>query len=63
MTAQEIEELAAILVNEHGHAALNVAERRRGQHADKPRTDAFRLWTRIAAAVARRLGARQRERA
>src|SRR5258706_347819 len=32
MTQQEIIELAAILVNEHGHAARDVAERRRNQH-------------------------------
>ena len=63
MTEQEIVELAAILVNEHGHAAVEVAERRRAQHADKPRCAGFRLWTRIAAAAARLLAARSRRKA
>lgn len=61
MTEQEIIELAAILVNEHGHAALDVAERRRAQFADKPDSDGFRLWTEIAAAVVRLLRLKERE--
>ena len=60
MTDQEIIELAAILVNEHGHAALDVAERRRSQHPT--RSDSYRLWTRIAEATARLLRTRRRER-
>jgi hypothetical protein len=54
MTQQEIVELAAILVNEHGHTALQAAETRLGQH--EPGSDGHRLWTRIAAEVARLLG-------
>jgi len=50
MTRQEISELAAILVNEHGHAARDVAEQRRKQHA--PSSYAYRLWTEIADATA-----------
>ncbi len=61
MTDQEIIELAAILVNEHGHAAVRVAERRRDQHADEPDSDAYRLWTRIAEATAQLLHGKQRE--
>jgi hypothetical protein len=61
MTEPEITELAAILVNEHGHAALNVAERRRDQHAHVPGSASFRLWCEIAEATARLLRARQRE--
>jgi hypothetical protein len=53
MNEQEITELAAILVNEHGHAALDVAEQRRDQHAHAPWSDAYRLWARIADATAR----------
>ena len=53
MDDQEITELAAILVNEHGHSALDVAQQRREQHAHMPWSDAYRLWTRIAAATAR----------
>ena len=58
MTDQEIEELAAILVQEHGDAALNVAENRRSLHAHG--SDSFELWTRIAEAVGRRIGVGQR---
>jgi hypothetical protein len=59
MTQQEIVELAAILVNEHGHAARDVAERRRNQHA--PTSYSYRLWTKIAEATARLLRTRQRQ--
>ena len=59
MTEQEIIELAAILVNEHGHAALAVAEQRRDQHPHY--SDSFRLWSRIAEATARLLRLRERE--
>ncbi len=58
MTDQEVEELAAILVQEHGHAALNVAENRRTLHA--PGSDSLRLWTRIAEAVVRLIAADRR---
>ena len=51
MTEREIIELAVILINEHGHTALEVAERRRDQHAHEPSGEAFRLWTRITEAV------------
>lgn len=61
MSEREITELAAILVNEHGHAALEVAKRRRDQHARNRHSAAFRLWTQIAAATARLLRIRQRE--
>jgi hypothetical protein len=57
MTQQEIIELAAILVNEHGHAAHDIAERRRNQHA--PTSYSYRLWTKIAEATARLLRTRQ----
>ena len=57
MTDQEVEELAAILVQEHGNAALNVAENRRSLHAHA--SDSFELWTRIAEAVGRLIGASQ----
>jgi hypothetical protein len=52
MSEQEILELAAILIDEHGTAALAVAERRRDQHLHERNSDAFRLWDRIAAATA-----------
>jgi len=61
MTEQEIVELAAILINEHGDAALEVAERRRDQYAYEPHADSFALWTRIAVATARLLRVRQPE--
>jgi len=60
MTHQEISELAAILVNEHGNAAREMAERRRNQHA--PTSYSYRLWTKIAEATARLLRTRQRRR-
>ena len=53
MTDQEVDELAAILVHEHGNAAREVAEERRSLHESG--SDGFRLWTRIAAAVGRML--------
>jgi hypothetical protein len=52
MTKQEIDELAAILLNEHGHAAFRIAEARRDQHRHEPHCDAYLLWDAIAAAVA-----------
>ena len=61
MSEREIIELAAILVNEHGHTALDVAERRRDQHARNRHSAAYRLWSRIAAATARMLRLKQRE--
>ena len=57
MTDQEVDELAAILVHEHGKAALEVAEDRRSLHESG--SDGFGLWSRIAAAVARLLRIRQ----
>src|SRR2546423_15434675 len=48
MTDQEVKELAAILVHEHGNAALEVAEDRRSLHESG--SDGFRVWTRIATA-------------
>jgi hypothetical protein len=57
MTDQEVKELAAILVHEHGNAALEVAEDRRSLHDSG--SDGFRLWTRIAVAVTRLLRIRQ----
>ena len=62
MTDKQISELAAILVNEYGHAALQVAERRRDQHAHKPHSDSYRVWARIVDATARLLRAVRRER-
>ena len=62
MTDEEIIELAAILVNEHGHGALRVANYRRDHFAYEPHSDAFRLWSRIAEATARQLGVVQRQR-
>ena len=57
MTDQEVDELAAILVHEHGNAALEVAEDRRSLHESG--SDGLRVWTRIAGAVARLLRIRQ----
>jgi len=62
MTDKQISELAAILVNEYGHAALQVAEQRRDQYADKPHSDSYRVWARIAQATVRLLRLRRRER-
>jgi hypothetical protein len=59
MTEQEISELAAILVNEHGHAALDFAQRRKHQYAREPLSDAFLLWSQIAEVTARLLRARE----
>jgi hypothetical protein len=58
MTDQEVEELAAILVHEHGDAALKVAEDRRSLHAQG--SVSFRLWTQIAEAVGRLIDAEPR---
>jgi hypothetical protein len=57
MTDQEVNELAAILVHEHGNAALEIAEGRRSVH--ERGSDGFRLWTRIGVAVTRLLRIRQ----
>lgn len=62
MSEQEIIELAAILVNEHGHSALAVAAERRDQHAHEPHSEAYRLWSKIAEATARLLRAKARQR-
>jgi hypothetical protein len=53
MTEQEIVELAAILVNEHGHEAVRAADIRLREHP--PGSDGHELWSRIAAEVARLL--------
>jgi len=53
MTDQEVDELAAILVHEHGNAAREVAENRRSVH--EAGSHSYHVWTRIAAAVARLL--------
>jgi hypothetical protein len=55
MTEKQISELAAILVNEYGYVALQVAERRRDQHASRPHSELYRVWARIAEATARLL--------
>ena len=62
MSEKQIIELAAILVNEYGHSALQVAERRRDQYADKPHSDSYRVWSRIAEAAARLLRVSRRQR-
>jgi hypothetical protein len=62
MNRRRIEELAAILVNEHGRWALSYARQRRSQHARIPCSDAFRMWNSIASATARLLRARARRR-
>jgi hypothetical protein len=59
MTQQQILELAAILVNEHGHAALDIAQRRKAQYAHEPLCDAFVLWSEIAEAAGRLWRVRQ----
>lgn len=55
MTDLEIDELAAILIAEHGPAALRAARWRRDQHAHEPYSYSYRLWDAIADAVVRRL--------
>ena len=52
MTRQEISELAAILVQEHGAEALRMAQARRDQHRRDRHSDAYLLWSQISAAVA-----------
>jgi hypothetical protein len=56
MTPQDIQELAAILVAEHGRQALQIARDRRDQHDRERNATAYRLWEAITAEVARRLG-------
>ena len=56
MKRQDIAELAAILVTEHGFAALQIAEGRRDQHRRERNSAGYELWDAIAAEVARRLG-------
>jgi len=55
MTELEIDELAAILIAEHGPAALQAAQWRRDQHARERCSDSYRLWHAIGDAVERRL--------
>lgn len=52
MTQQDIRELAAILVQEHGADALRIAQVRRDQHRRDRYSEGFLLWSQIAAAVA-----------
>jgi hypothetical protein len=52
MREREIVELAGILVNEHGYAALSIAERRRDQYARLANPAAHDLWSQIARATA-----------
>jgi hypothetical protein len=56
MKRQDIAELAVILVAEHGHAALQIAESRRDQHRREKNSAAYELWDLIAAEVAFCLG-------
>jgi len=56
MKHEDISELAAILVAEHGCAALQIAEGRRDQHRRERNSAAYELWDAITAEVARRLG-------
>jgi hypothetical protein len=60
MTDAQIRELAAILVNEYGYAAKQIARARRDQHRHAPQSDSYRLWAAIAAAVGRSLARRRR---
>jgi hypothetical protein len=62
MEEREVRELAAILVAEHGHRAVEVAAQRQAQYADRPRSEIFRLWNAIAAATAQLLQRRNRAR-
>jgi hypothetical protein len=62
MTDKQIIELAAILINEYGHGAVQAAESRRDQNAHEPYPDGYRLWARISEATARLLRVRRRER-
>lgn len=55
MTPHDVQELAAILVGEHGPGALQMATARRDQHGRERNSTAYRLWDAIAAEVARRL--------
>ena len=56
MTRQDIAELAAILVSEHGCAAFEIAKGRRDQHRRERNSAGYELWDAITAEVARRLG-------
>jgi len=55
MTREDIAELAAILVAEHGHTALQIARGRRDQHGRERNSTAYELWDALAAEVERRL--------
>ena len=56
MTPQDVHELAAILVAEHGPKALQMARDRRDQHGRESNSTAYSLWDAICAEVARLLG-------
>jgi hypothetical protein len=60
MSKREIDELAAILVNEHGDLALAHARARRAEHLRQPYSEAFQVWSSIVVATARLLRARDR---
>jgi sugar (pentulose or hexulose) kinase len=60
MNDREVRELAAILVEEHGSRAIEVAERRQAEHADRPGSELSRLWAAIRAATAQLLRRRKR---
>jgi hypothetical protein len=61
MEEREVQELAAILIEEHGSRAAEVAARRRAQYAHRPGSELFRLWSSIRMAAARLLRGRKRE--
>jgi hypothetical protein len=59
MTDRQVLELAAILVNDRGKGAVRLARKRRAQHP--PRSEPYRLWSRIVAATLQLLLRRQSE--
>jgi len=60
MNDREVQELAAILVEEHGGRAVEVAERRQAEYADRPGSEVSLLWAAIRAAAAQLLRRRKR---
>lgn len=61
MKSRAINELAAILVREHGPQAASWTRRRQDRYAHDPGSELFRLWAAIAEAAARLLGEQDRE--
>ena len=57
MKRREVFELAAILVNDRGPEAVQFARRRQAQCM--PRSESYRLWSRIVAATSRLLRKRR----